>query len=132
MNEPEKTVSPEAAARLQRMFENIYSQTPYFQSMPCTVEKLDVGRVRVGFDISRHSCNYRGIASGGVLAAFCDTLMGMASRTLGFQVTTLEINMNYIRSVKGGTLPASARSSTTAGRRLSSNVSATMPAGILL
>ena len=81
MNEPEKTVSPEAAARLQRMFENIYSQTPYFQSMPCTVEKLDVGRVRVGFDISRHSCNYRGIASGGVLAAFCDTLMGMASRT---------------------------------------------------
>lgn len=42
MNEPEKTVSPEAAARLQRMFENIYSQTPYFQSMPCTVEKLDV------------------------------------------------------------------------------------------
>ncbi len=102
MNEPEKTVSPEAAARLQRMFENIYSQTPYFQSMPCTVEKLDIGRVRVGFDISRHSCNYRGIASGGVLAAFCDTLMGMASRTLGFQVTTLEINMNYIRSVKGG------------------------------
>lgn len=67
MNEPEKTVSPEAAARLQRMFENIYSQTPYFQSMPCTVEKLDVGRVRVGFDIGRHSCNYRGIASGGVL-----------------------------------------------------------------
>ena len=28
--------------------------------------------------------------------------MGMAIRTLGFQVTTLEINMNYIRSVKGG------------------------------
>ena len=100
MNEPEKTVSPEAAARLQRMFENIYSQTPYFQSMPCTVEKLDVGRVRVGFDIGRHSCNYRGIASGGVLAAFCDTLMGMASRTLGFQVTTQEINMNYIRKYK--------------------------------
>ena len=97
MNEPEEAVSPEVAERLHRMLDSIYSHTPYFQSMPCTVEKLDVGRVRIGFDISRHSCNYRGIASGGVLAAFCDTLMGMASRTLGFQVTTLEINMNYIR-----------------------------------
>lgn len=102
MTESEEPVSPAVAARLHRMFEDIYSNTPYFESMPCTVEKLSVGRVRVGFDISRHSCNYRGIASGGVLAAFCDTLMGMASRTLGFQVTTLEINMNYIRSVKGG------------------------------
>ena len=102
MNEPEEAVSPEVAERLHRMLDSIYSHTPYFQSMRCTVEKLDVGRVRIGFDISRHSCNYRGIASGGVLAAFCDTLMGMASRTLGFQVTTLEINMNYIRSVKGG------------------------------
>ena len=102
MNESEEAVSPEVAERLHRMLDSIYSQTPYFQSMPCTVEKLHVGRVRIGFDISRHSCNYRGIASGGVLAAFCDTLMGMASRTLGFQVTTLEINMNYIRSVKGG------------------------------
>ena len=44
-------------------------------------------------------CNYRGIAAGGVLTAFCDTLMGMASRSLGYQVTTLEINMNYIRPV---------------------------------
>ena len=42
------------------------------------------------------------VGIGRVLAASCDTLMGMASRTLGFQVTTLEINMNYIRSVKGG------------------------------
>ena len=92
MNEPEEAVSPEVAERLHRMLDSIYSHTPYFQSMPCTVEKLDVGRVRIGFDISRHSCNYRGIASGGVLAAFCDTLMGMASRTLGF----------HIRSVKGG------------------------------
>ena len=47
-------------------------------------------------------CNYRGIAAGGVLAAFCDTLMGMASRSLGYQVTTLEINMNYIRPVHPG------------------------------
>ena len=88
--------------RLCRDLKKVYDQTPYFKSMPCTVEDLDPGRVRVGFDISRHACNYRGIASGGVLAAFCDTLMGMACRTLGLQITTLEINMNYIRSVKGG------------------------------
>ncbi len=78
------------------------SKTPYFKNLPCTIEDADEGWIRLSFDIKPNLCNYRGIASGGVLAAFCDTLMGIASRTLGFQVTTLEINMNYIRRVEAG------------------------------
>ncbi len=102
MTEQTKRTDPDIKERLRCELKKVYDQTPYFKSMPCTPEDLDYGRVRVGFDISRHACNYRGIASGGVLAAFCDTLMGMACRTLGLQITTLEINMNYIRSVKSG------------------------------
>ena len=78
------------------------SKTPYFKNLPCQIEDADEGWIRLSFDIKPNLCNYRGIASGGVLAAFCDTLMGIASRTLGFQVTTLEINMNYIRRVEAG------------------------------
>lgn len=78
------------------------SKTPYFKNLPCQIEDADEGWIRLSFDIKPNLCNYRGIASGGVLAAFCDTLMGIASRTLGFQVTTLEINMNYVRRVQVG------------------------------
>ena len=78
------------------------SQIPYFKNLPCKIDEVDEGWVRVVFDIHENLCNYRGIASGGILAAFCDTLMGMASRSKGYQVTTLEINMNYIRPVHPG------------------------------
>lgn len=88
--------------RLYQIFERVYKNTPYFKNMPCTVEDLNEGQVCLSFDVKPELCNYRGIASGGVLAAFCDTLMGSASRTLGYQVTTLEINMNYIRQVAKG------------------------------
>lgn len=94
--------SPEEAEKLRQIFHSVYDNTPYFKSMPCRVEAIDRGWNRVGFTVAPHFCNYRGIASGGVLAAFCDTLMGMASRTLGYKVTTLEINMNYIRQVHEG------------------------------
>lgn len=82
--------------------EEVYYNTPYFRSLPCKIEYAGYGHSQVSFDISKHLCNYRGIASGGVLAAFCDTLMGMACRTMGYQITTLEINMNYIRSIPCG------------------------------
>lgn len=87
---------------MYQIFKRIYKNTPYFRNMPCTIEDLNEGNVCLGFDVKPELCNYRGIASGGVLAAFCDTLMGFASRTLGYQVTTLEINMNYIRQVSKG------------------------------
>ena len=90
---------------LKRRVFNIHqgvTQIPYFKNLPCKIQDVDEGWVRVAFDITPNLCNYRGIAAGGVLAAFCDTLMGMASRSLGYQVTTLEINMNYIRPVHPG------------------------------
>lgn len=86
--------------RLLPILRNIHEHTPYFKHLPFEVQDLDTGWVRLLFTIEPHFCNWRGIASGGVLAAYCDTLMGMASRTLGYQITTLEINMNYVRQVR--------------------------------
>ena len=87
---------------VQNIYNGVYKKTPYFKNIPCEIEDIDEGIVRFSMDIEEKFCNYRGIASGGILAAFCDTLMGTASRTLGYQVTTLEINMNYIRQVSKG------------------------------
>ena len=85
--------------RLLNLHRAVFKETPYFKNLPCTIEDVDEGMVRLDFEIKKEFCNYRGIASGGILAAFCDTLMGMSSRSLGYRVTTLEINMNYIRRV---------------------------------
>ena len=79
--------------RLLHIQQGIMSKTPYFKNLPCQIEDADEGWIRLSFDIKPNLCNYRGIASGGVLAAFCDTLMGIASRTLG---------LNYVRRVQVG------------------------------
>lgn len=84
------------------MRQAVYETIPYFKNIPCKVEDIQEGSVRLSMDIAEKFCNYRGIASGGILAAFCDTIMGMSSRTLGFQVTTMEINMNYLSRVTVG------------------------------
>ena len=102
----DKPIDVDVNAELQRRLSRIYSDMRdpkhYFKNLPCKIEDFAEGWVRLRFEITPNLCNYRGIASGGVLAAFCDTLMGMASRTLGSKVTTLEINMNYIRRVNSG------------------------------
>lgn len=102
MDHQHKEPTAAEAEKLRGIFHSVYDHTPYFKLMPCEVKAIDRGWNKVLFKAEKRFCNYRGIASGGVLAAFCDTLMGMASRTLGYQVTTLEINMNYIRQVNEG------------------------------
>lgn len=100
-DEMERTDSETLRRRVLKIAQAL-KDVPYCKNLPCRVEDIDEGWVRLSFDVAPHLCNYRGIASGGVLAAFCDTIMGMASHTLGYDVTTLEINMNYIRPVHPG------------------------------
>ncbi len=95
-------VSTDLQQRLAKICSDIQNPKHYFKNLPCKIDDFAEGWARLKFDITPNLCNYRGIAAGGVLAAFCDTLMGMASRTLGYKVTTMEINMNYIRRVERG------------------------------
>lgn len=85
--------------KLRAALEESVRRTPYLEGFPCKIEDIDEGRSELRFFVDEQFCNRRSIAHGGVLAAFCDTLMGMATRSLGYQVATLEINMNYIRPV---------------------------------
>ena len=49
-------------------------------------------------------CNFRGDLHGAVCIGLADSLMGTACFTLGKSVRTIDINGNYVKSVKGGTL----------------------------
>lgn len=85
--------------KLYASYKRVRQQTPYMAKMPFKLLDMDKGWVRFECTVEPHFCTHKGVASSGVLAAFCDTLMGMASRTLGYKVTTLEINMNCVRDV---------------------------------
>lgn len=47
-------------------------------------------------EIEEKHLNPLGIAHGGVLFSLMDITMGMAARTVGKQVVTLEMNINYV------------------------------------
>lgn len=87
-----------------RLREELQYKSPYYQQLPFEVVRLTRGQAVLRFTIAPHFVNAAGKASGGVLAAFCDSLMGITGRTLGDQVTTLEINMNYICPVPAGSV----------------------------
>lgn len=77
----------------------IINKAPYYKQLPFVFKRLSRGLAILEFRIVPKFVNTQGIASGGILASFCDSVMGMACRTLGHHVTTLEINMNYIRPI---------------------------------
>lgn len=88
--------------KLYASYKRVRQQTPYMAKMPFKLIDMDRGWVRFSCTMEPQFCTRHGVAASGVLAAFCDTLMGMASRTLGYKVTTMEINMNCVRDVKSG------------------------------
>jgi uncharacterized protein (TIGR00369 family) len=92
-------------ASTKQMYQHIQDglkMTPFLSKFPCDVENVGHQTVSLRFYVEGRYCNAQGIAHGGVLAAFCDTVMGVSTRTVGCRVTTIEINMNYIRPVTAG------------------------------
>lgn len=97
-----KTLTAEEKRILLATLKQIYDGTPYFQNLPCQVADLNGGEVTIDFPVEQRFCYAKGVAAPGLMMAFCDTLMGFSCRTLGYSVTTLEINMNYVRHVRAG------------------------------
>ena len=95
-----KTLTAEEKRILLATLKQIYDGTPYFQNLPCQVADLNGGEVTIDFPVEQRFCDAKGVAAPGLMMAFCDTLMGFSCRTLGYSVTTLEINMNYVRHVR--------------------------------
>mgnify|MGYP000697767789 CR=1 FL=1 len=52
MDEPRHGVGLSDSARMHAIIEGIYAKTPYFKSMPCTIETVAVGRVRVALTLA--------------------------------------------------------------------------------
>jgi acyl-CoA thioesterase len=83
----------------EKLFEEllkINKSTNFHQLIGVHVAELGKGYAVTKMEIEEKHLNPLGIAHGGVLFSLMDITMGMAARTVGKQVVTLEMNINYV------------------------------------
>lgn len=75
---------------------NNMAQISYVQNMNISVEKMDDGIVVSRIPFGKSVTNNRGSVHGGALFTLADTTCGMACRTFGKDVTTIDGSINYL------------------------------------
>jgi 1,4-dihydroxy-2-naphthoyl-CoA hydrolase len=69
------------------------------------------GRVRMTMQVDKRHLQVHGVVHGGVLAALADTAGGLSTYMAcppGTRVATIEMKINYLEAVEGGTVTADA------------------------
>ena len=88
-----------------KLFEELLKvnkSTGFHQLIGVHVVELGQGYAVTEIEIEEKHLNPLNIAHGGVLFSMMDITMGMAARTVGKQVITIEMNINYLSPVKLG------------------------------
>ena len=76
------------------------------------VESVHDGRAIFRLDVRPRHKQIHGVVHGGILAALADTTAAIAAYTVvprGVELATLELKINYLEPVLGGTVKADAR-----------------------
>src|SRR5271166_5538696 len=76
------------------------------------VESVQDGRAIFRLDVHARHKQIHGVVHGGILAALADTTAAIAAYTAvprGVELATLELKINYLEPVPGGTVKADAR-----------------------
>jgi acyl-CoA thioesterase len=76
------------------------------------VESVHAGRAIFRLDVRPRHKQIHGVVHGGILAALADTAAAIAAYTAvprGVELATLELKINYLEPVPGGTVKADAR-----------------------
>jgi len=73
------------------------------------VEELDDNYAKMSIELDENSLNPSGIAHGGLLFGLADSTMGMAARTNGKNVVTINSQIDYLRAGKGKKIIAIAK-----------------------
>jgi len=76
------------------------------------VESVHDGRAIFRMDVRPRHKQIHGVVHGGILAALADTTAAIAAYTVvprGVELATLELKINYLEPVPGGTIKADAR-----------------------
>lgn len=76
------------------------------------VESVHDGRAIFRLDVRPRHKQIHGVVHGGILAALADTTAAIAAYTVvprGVELATLELKINYLEPIPGGTVKADAR-----------------------
>jgi uncharacterized protein (TIGR00369 family) len=102
-----KSIEQRAAEEMRRRLrEN--NTTKYFGFSLIVAER---GKVVLRMRVNKRHLQVHGVVHGGVLAAFADTAGGLATYMAcprGTRVATIEMKINYLEAVEGGSVTAEA------------------------
>lgn len=83
---------------------NLNINTPFHRFMGMNIFALGPSYCAMKIDLTQNHMNPRNIAHGSVAFALLDTAMGMAVRTEGYEIITVEMNINYTGSTRENTV----------------------------
>ena len=84
-----------------------FEESNFWQFISLEMEKVEKGRVTLKLPIIPAFLNVKDSVHGGIFASILDTSMGFSARSLGFdEVTTLEMDVHFLKAVKEGTIYA--------------------------
>jgi acyl-CoA thioesterase len=81
--------------RIFNLIVDININTHYHRFMGMDIFKLGPSYCAMKIDLNQNHMNPRKVAHGSVAFALLDTAMGMAVRTAGYEITTVEMNINF-------------------------------------
>lgn len=91
----------------QKLFEKIINknkETNFHRFLEMNISYLKKGLAKMEIEVKEEFINPNGICHGGIGFSILDTAMSMAVRTIGKEVTTVEMNINYLKPAQKGDL----------------------------
>lgn len=93
-----------------KMIKDYVEETPGFiKYNNIHLEDIDENYAKMYVDLTENSLNPSNIAHGGLIFGLADSVMGMAARTNGYNVVTVNSDINYLKPGKGKRLTAIAK-----------------------
>jgi len=89
-------------AKRKAQLQSIYDRNPFVKLLQMEVIELHKGETVLSMPVHDEITNLWQTAHGGALAALVDTAMGVSCSSFGKLVTTLEMNINFIRGARCG------------------------------
>ncbi len=84
---------------IERFIMDSCKTNPFAQTCDIKVEKVARGKAVLCIEIDDKHTNMYGAAHGGLLVTLMDTAMGIVALSMGRRVVTLNLNVNYIKSI---------------------------------
>lgn len=91
------------ATTLLEYFNELRDQNPFSWVKDSAITAVEPGHAEMTLQTNETDyCNFRGDLHGAVCIGLADSVMGTACFTLGKSVSTIDLNGNYVKAVKGG------------------------------